>query len=71
MDAFPSPTDPTIAVFVAGLDEDEREFFEERAGVIQYDGGLTRVKAEAVAYQLTLAYRERKRHAAIETDPSD
>ena len=31
------------------LDEDQREDFEERAGIMLYDGGLTRDHAECLA----------------------
>jgi hypothetical protein len=31
------------------LNEDQREEFEERAGIMQYDGGLTRDHAECLA----------------------
>ena len=31
------------------LSEDQREGFEERAGIMQYDGGLTRDHAECLA----------------------
>jgi hypothetical protein len=31
------------------LDEDQREDFEERAGIMEYDGGLTRDHAECLA----------------------
>ncbi|MBK1718927.1 hypothetical protein CKO27_14985 [Thiocystis violacea] len=61
------PLDPRIAAFVARLDEDEREYFEERAAIAEYDGGLTRAAAEEQAYQLTLAYRQRHRQRVYRT----
>lgn len=45
----PTPLDPDIACWVAGLDDDAREFFEERAGIREFEGGLTRRDAEAEA----------------------
>ena len=57
---FPVPCDPVVAAFVRTLDPDEREFFEERAAIAEYEGCLSRAEAEARAYALTLAYRERK-----------
>jgi len=38
MDAshFPIPYDPPIAAFVATLDDDEREYFEERAAIAEF-----------------------------------
>jgi len=32
----------------------DRETYEERAAIIEFDGGLPRDKAEALAYQATL-----------------
>lgn len=32
---------------------DEREFFEERAAVLEYDAGMTRLAAETFALELT------------------
>jgi len=32
----------------------DRETFEERAAIIEFDGGFPRDKAEALAYQATL-----------------
>ena len=42
----PIPLDPDIAEWVAGLDVNARELFEERAGIREYDGGLPRGEAE-------------------------
>ena len=33
------------------LDADAQEYFQERAAVRQYDGGLPRAQAEALAWQ--------------------
>jgi hypothetical protein len=41
--------DPVIADLVSRLDADMREYFEERAGIRQYDGGLPREMAECLA----------------------
>jgi hypothetical protein len=57
---FPVPGDPVIAAFVKTLDPDEREYFEERAAIAEFEGCLSRAEAEARAYALTLAYRERR-----------
>ena len=37
--------------FLAGLTEDERYIFEERAGILEYDGCLPREEAEKQARQ--------------------
>ena len=39
--------------FLNSLSKDEQEFFEERAGIIEYDGGLSREEAEQKASELT------------------
>ena len=71
MDAnpFPVPCDPVVAAFVKTLDPDEREYFEERAAIAEYEGCLSRAEAEARAYALTLAYRERRRRPKPGTEP--
>ncbi len=37
-----------------------KEYFEERAGILEYMGGLPRVKAEALAYAETETYRKHR-----------
>ncbi len=63
MDASPHPVpdDPVVAAFVAGLDEDAKEFFEERAAIAEFDGRLDRAAAEALAHDLTLTFLARRR----------
>lgn len=56
-DRYKPPLDPTIARLVSGLDEDSREFFEERAGILEYDAGFSREKAESLAWEETQGYR--------------
>ena len=48
-------TDATVSDLVARLDADRREFFEERAGIRQFDGGLSREQAECLALLDVLA----------------
>ncbi|MGH8644655.1 MAG: hypothetical protein ACREX4_09440 [Gammaproteobacteria bacterium] len=36
--------------------EDLREYFEERAGILEYDGGLPRAEAEREAARITATY---------------
>lgn len=33
------------------LTDDDREFYDERAGIAEFDGGLSRADAEAQAWQ--------------------
>ena len=49
MQAYVSPTDPLVAELVTRLDDAQREDFEERAGIMQFDGQLTRGHAECLA----------------------
>lgn len=53
---YPIPADPDIANWVATLNEDAREFFEERAAIREYDGGLSRQDAEAKARDDVLSW---------------
>lgn len=50
------PADPALAMKVEALDEDAKEFYQERAGIRQYVGGLSRADAEAAAWEDTLLY---------------
>ena len=43
------PLDPLVADIVNKLDDDLRESFEERAGIIEFDAGLPRAHAECLA----------------------
>ena len=43
-------------MLVSALDEDAREFFEERAGILEFDGGMSRRKAETLAWAETQCY---------------
>ena len=45
-----------IKLFVDQLNEDQREFFEERAAILQYEANLTKVEAELQAMVLTKNY---------------
>ena len=49
MQAYVSPTDPLVAELVERLDSNQREDFEERAGIMQFDGLLPRGHAECLA----------------------
>jgi hypothetical protein len=43
------PIDPLIADLVSRLDDTLREAFQERAGIIEFEAGLPREHAEALA----------------------
>jgi hypothetical protein len=42
--------DPRLRLKVEKLDEDKRVEFEERAAILQYDGGMSRSVAEQIAW---------------------
>ncbi|OWQ96478.1 hypothetical protein [Roseateles puraquae] len=55
---YAQPLDPDVARQVSQLDDEaEREAFEERAAVFEYDGGLPRREAERLALAAVLADR--------------
>ena len=43
------PIDPVVAELVELLDESQREAFEERAAIVEFDGGKSRAHAECLA----------------------
>lgn len=47
-----SPIVPKVATRNASSDDFEHEAFEERAAIMEFDGGMTRADAEAAASQL-------------------
>ena len=44
-----TPIDAIVATIVSNLNTDQREEFEERAAIIEYDGQLQRAHAECLA----------------------
>lgn len=53
---------------VASLDEDAREFFEERAGILEFEAGYTRPQAEQLAWNETQRYLKRRGDPGVGTD---
>ena len=49
MQAYVSPTDPLLAELVERLDASQREAWDERAAIMQFDGQLPRGHAECLA----------------------
>lgn len=45
----PVPLDPALAAWAATLDDDALELFNERAGIREFEGGLSRREAESAA----------------------
>lgn len=60
---YPSPLDPDIASWVNQLDANQREYFEERAAIAEFEAGLNRLEAEQLAYQLTLQLQQLQQHS--------
>ncbi len=50
-----TPLDPLVAVMVQLLDANQREEFEERAGIVEFDGQLPRAHAECLALLAVLS----------------
>lgn len=56
----PEPSDLPLPAWLDTLDADAREFFEERAAIVEYEGGVSRAEAEIQAQALTQAYQARR-----------
>jgi len=54
------PQDAEVAAQFEQWDEDAKEYFAERAGIRQFDGGLDRLSAERAALEETRAYLARR-----------
>ena len=52
----PEPLNLDVRKFVETLDIDAREYFEERAGIAEFEAGMSRAEAEQFAMELTLAH---------------
>jgi len=52
----PEPLSQAVKQFVETLDIDAREYFEERAGIAEFEAGMSRVEAEQFALELTRAH---------------
>jgi hypothetical protein len=55
-----SPTRSAVEEILANATEEEREFFEERAAIAEFDGGLHREEAEKLAAESLLKLRMRR-----------
>ena len=58
-------TDPIVSDLVALLDDDLREDFEQRAAIMNFDGGVDRELAEALALLQVIARYPDKVLAAL------
>jgi hypothetical protein len=57
----PVPLNPDIAKWAASLNDNAREFFNERAGIREFEGGLPREEAELGAMNDVLHWLIRQR----------
>jgi hypothetical protein len=52
---YPEPLNMGVKQFVETLDIDAREYFEVRAGIAEFEAGMSRADAEQFAMELTRA----------------
>lgn len=60
-DHYPVPLEPTVARAVAQWGQADREAFEERAAIYEYEAGLPRRRAERQAYLDVCAQQRQRR----------
>ena len=48
------PSHPVAKLFVLKLNDEQREFFEERAAIYEFEGGLDKENAELKAVEAVL-----------------
>ena len=53
-------TPAELAAWLETLDDDAREYFDERAAIIEYDAKKSRTEAEALAYAETWRYLKQR-----------
>ena len=53
---YQEPLNTDVKNFVETLDSNAREYFEERAGIAEFEAGMSRAEAEQFAMELTLAH---------------
>lgn len=63
----PTPLDLDIACWAEQLDDDSREYFEERSGVFEHEAGMTRGLAEAKAKTATENYLARRKGGNVDS----
>ena len=61
----PPDPDPEMTDEEPALSELEREAFEERAAIMEYDGGLSRAEAESRAMAEVIRFRVRRLEEAV------
>jgi len=61
---YTRPLSPAVAHWAEGLDSNAREFFEERAGIYEFEAGMSRADAEAAAQAATERYLTTRERSA-------
>jgi hypothetical protein len=61
MSHLTTPENASLAALVNALDDDAREYFEERAGILEFDAGYPRPKAERLAWEETVLYLKKRK----------
>lgn len=57
---YTPPLDPELAKRVDALDDDGKEFFNERSAIVEHDGEIPRAQAEQFAWIETLLYLKQR-----------
>ena len=52
----PEPLSSDVRQFIETLGIDAREYFEERAGIAEFEAGMSRAEAEQFALELTCVH---------------
>jgi hypothetical protein len=66
MSHLTTPENASLAALVNALDDDAREYFEERAGILEFDAGYRRPKAERLAREETVLYLKKRKSPSPE-----
>lgn len=59
MSDYTAPTSPELAKLVEGLPQLAREYFEERAGILEYEAKYPRPQAEQLAWGEVQGFMQR------------
>lgn len=57
---YPTPLDPAVAQWADELNDADLEWFQERAGILEFDAGLSRSEAEQRAREATVRMQQRR-----------
>ena len=59
MSPYVTPSNPELAKLVESLPQWAREYFEERAGILEYEANYPRPQAEQLAWGEVQSYMQR------------